>query len=64
MATNTQIHCACGSTINSAIPELLNNFDKIHGNVEHQNRALSMAEEKITIGKLKWAKINDTPIVE
>jgi len=54
MASNTHIRCACGATLQTAIPELISSFDRIHGTAEHQDLALKMAQERNEIGKVKW----------
>jgi hypothetical protein len=54
MASNTQIRCVCGATLSTAIPELILNFDAIHGTLQHQNAALQIEKERNEIGKVKW----------
>ena len=54
MATNTQIHCGCGATLNTAIPHIIESFDALHGNAEHQNLVLQIRKDGNEIGKAKW----------
>jgi len=58
MATNTQIHCGCGATLNTAIPHIIESFDALHGNPEHQNQVLQIRRDKNEIVKAKW-KVKD-----
>jgi hypothetical protein len=54
MATNTQIHCGCGATLNTSIPHIIESFDALHGNAEHQNLVLQIRKDGNEIRKAKW----------
>ena len=58
MATNTHIICACGSQLNTSNETLIINFDKVHGNSEHQLAAMKLKQEMTEVGKIKWGAKN------
>lgn len=51
MANNTQINCGCGATINSSVSELINSFDNLHGNPQHQLLLLQIKKDEIDVKK-------------
>lgn len=59
MASDVYIRCGCGAEIKSAILDLINNFDRIHGSEEHQNIILQLKRETIEQRKTKWEKVKN-----